>query len=399
MIADRDLVAVAAQSTLGGDPVTRRLAVDALVTRSPRSIARHVADLLEAELARAWERGWQPADVRRFVGRECGAAAAAVIALVIAAQARTYDALGRRVAPAWMAQVDDANLSIDDPSTPYLLDASESWPQTVELAVTALAFVMRLPRLPLLVDPPSKWRSGTTAARTSLPDGVLAKVRGLLAKAESTTFDAEAEAFTAKAQELMTRHRIDRAMCSHEAGRDERPTGRRIGVDDPYADAKALLLAAIADANDCRCVWSKDVGFSTVFGFEHDLDAVDELFTSLLVQATAALQREGPRHDGDGRSRTTRFRRSFLVAFGHRIGERLREAVAHAVADAERDVGGSFLPVLVRRANETEDLTRETFPDVGRFAPRASDAEGWYAGRAFGDVADVGARRAIGRTA
>ena len=120
----------------------------------------------------------------------------------------------------------------------------------------------------------------------------------LLAKAESTNFAAEAEAFTAKAQELMARHRIDRAVLDQGAQNStEGPVGRRIAVDDPYAEAKTLLLGGIADANGCRAVWSKDLGFTTVFGFPDELDWVEERFTSLLVQSVAALRREGPKQD------------------------------------------------------------------------------------------------------
>jgi hypothetical protein len=86
---------------------------------------------------------------------------------------------------------------------------------------------------------------------------LLAKVRALLAKAESTTFETEAEALTAKVQELMARHRIDRALLDaggHQP--DEQPIGRRIGTENPYADAKAALLGKVARADGCKAVWS-----------------------------------------------------------------------------------------------------------------------------------------------
>src|SRR5881227_1360522 len=90
---------------------------------------------------------------------------------------------------------------------------------------------------------------GTPPALTA---GLLQKVRALLAKAEATPFEAEAEAFTAKAQELMARYRIDRAVLE-ATGREPgaEPARRQVTVDDPYADAKALLLARIATANGC----------------------------------------------------------------------------------------------------------------------------------------------------
>jgi hypothetical protein len=227
----------------------------------------------------------------------------------------------------------------------------------------------------------------------SMDTNVLDKVRALLAKAESTTFDAEAEAFTAKAQELMARHRIDRAVLGtrEHAHREEEPGVRQFRIDNPYADAKAALLSRIADANGCRAVWSKSSGFTTVFGFVDELEAVDELFTSLLVQATAALRRAGSKYDEYGRSRTKRFRRSFLVAFALRIGERLRETVDATVEVAAVETGTALVPILAARVRATMAAAKAAFPETRGFAPSATDGEGWHAGTRFADQADLSA--------
>ena len=68
----------------------------------------------------------------------------------------------------------------------------------------------------------------------------------------------------------------------------------------------------------------------TVVAHADDLDAIDMLFTSLLVQATRAMLAKGPHEDRFGRSRTRSFRQSFLVAFAGRIHERLVAATAAA---------------------------------------------------------------------
>jgi hypothetical protein len=277
-----------------------------------------------------------------------------------------------------------------EPRAPYLVGLSVAWPEVLLAAVRLMSLLVRLPRLPCLTDPPSEWREGLSVRRGSPPGGVLDRVRALLAKAESTTFDAEAEAFTAKAQELMARHRIDRAVleaCGHDGG--EQPIGRRIGVDDPYADAKAVLLGNVADANGCQAVWTKGLGFTTVFGFPDELDAVEELFTSLLVQATAAMRRAGSKQDRYGRSRTTRFRRSFLVAFAVRIGQRLRETVEATVETVGAETGAELVPILAARTGATKAAAEAVFPEVAGFSPAATDGEGWYAGTLFGDQADL----------
>src|SRR3954469_4499952 len=196
-------------------------------------------------------------------------------------------------------------------------------------------------------------------------DSVLHKVRALLAKAEATSFDAEAEAFTAKAQELITRYRIDRALVDAGVSHAyDTPVARRIDVDDPYLTAKVVLLANVADANDCRAIWPKPLRSVELFGFATDLDAVEELFTSLLIQATTALRRAGSKKDGHGGNRTTAFRRAFLLSFAIRIGERLQEAVDATVDAAAAGSGVALVPMLAARAEAAEALALATFPSV-----------------------------------
>lgn len=116
------------------------------------------------------------------------------------------------------------------------------------------------------------------------------------------------------------------------------------------------------------------------------LDGVEELFTSLLVRATSASRRAGNKVDRVGRSRTTRYQWSFLVAFAVRIGERLRDAVHTTVEDATITTGTELVPLLEARRDVAEALAHATFPEMSRFAPSASDGEGWHAGRLFGDL-------------
>ena len=69
-------------------------------------VAAGVAAVLEVEVAGAWERGWQPADLARYIDHSLGKVDSAVIRRVIASQSASYAALGERVAPEWMAQLE-----------------------------------------------------------------------------------------------------------------------------------------------------------------------------------------------------------------------------------------------------------------------------------------------------
>jgi hypothetical protein len=223
---------------------------------------------------------------------------------------------------------------------------------------------------------------------------VLSRIRALLAKAESTGYPAEAEAFTAAAQERMARHSIDAAMLAATAPDSSGgPVGRRIGVDNPYESAKAVLLNAVAGANRCRSVWSRKLGFCTVIGFEPDLDAVETLFTSLLVQATAAMTSAGSGTGPGGRSRTRAFRQSFLMAYASRIGERLAGITQAQTEAAAAEPGqGDLLPVLASRGAAVDDTVSTLFPTLTQTSTSAvTDAEGYWSGRGAADLASLGA--------
>jgi hypothetical protein len=307
-------------------------------------------DDLHQLLARAAGRGWSDDDLDRIVARKEGPAAAEALAAVRA---------GRPL----------------DPAAPIL-----------ELRLLLIA----LPELPRL--------TGSRGTGADADADLLRRVRALLAKAESTEFDAEAEALSAKAQELMARHRIDRAMLAEgDRGATDDVAGRRIWIDDPYANPKFLLLSGVARANGAHAVWSSRFGFSTVFGFAAELEVIEELFTSLLVQANAALRREGPKVDEWGRSRSKRFRRSFLVAYAYRIGERLDDAVAQTVVEVAEEAGTDLVPILAARDEAVDAVLQATFPKLGRVRTSVSDAEGVYAGRFHADRADLSAGPALRR--
>lgn len=215
---------------------------------------------------------------------------------------------------------------------------------------------------------------------------MLTRIRALLAKAEATGFPQEAEALSAKAQELMARHSIDEALLAARAPSPDAPGACRIGVEAPYEQAKAVLLDAVATANHCRAVWNEPLGFSTVVGFEADLEVVELLYTSLLVQATTAMTKAETAQRAGGRRRTKTFRQSFLAAYAHRIGTRLAAA-------AETQVTDDLLPVLASREVAVTAHTDRMFPQTTTSRLRGvSDAAGWTEGAQAADRAQVGAR-------
>ena len=354
-----------------------------------------------AESARAlWAHGWQPADLAGVAGRKLSATHHRLVVDVIGTSCADLDE--ETLHPRWAAQLDELeiDLSLEEDETDvgrWADDEGQSWTEALTLGIELLGLVLRLPPLPRLVDPPGETsRARRRPVRRAGPGGddqkMLAKVRALLAKAESTTFPEEAEALTAKAQELMARHAIDDAMVDAEAGTGDDPVGVRVQVDPPYASPKSLLLAEVASANRCRSVWSSDLGFTTLFGFESDADFVEVLYTSLLVQATRAMAAAGSQSDRYGRSRTRSFRTSFLVAYSARIGQRLREAEAASRAAAQESWGAALVPVLADRSSAVEDACRSVFPHLMKRSLSSTNLAGWHAGAAAADLATLSSR-------
>lgn len=242
-------------------------------------------------------------------------------------------------------------------------------------------------------------------------------IRALLAKAEATQYPAEAEAFMAKVAELIARTGIDEALVWAQVAPEARtaPIVATILLPAPYAARKAYLVDQIATSCGCQAVRDASPGGDgsqriSVVGFEGDVRRTELLTTSLLMQLTRDMLSLSPKYMSA--SETASWRRSFIMAFGSRIGERL--AAERAAQSAERDAAeaaeaaasGKPAPtastelVLVDREREVGQAFREHFPRIrtskvslGRSAAGAS------AGRNSASRADLGGRNLAGARA
>jgi hypothetical protein len=231
---------------------------------------------------------------------------------------------------------------------------------------------------------------------TGQADAWLDRVSALLAKAESTEYPEEAEALLAKAQELMSRHAIDEAMLARSGRNGSTSIGTRtIVVPPPYATAKASLLGAVAQANDCRVVMGPSGGgrqTCIALGHDADLDAVEALFGALCLHAVRTmLVADVPRGDT-----ARRFRHAFLLAFAGRIAERLRDARSTAEHEASAVApAGEVAMVLADRARDVDRAFREAFPSVRTRHTTSSSMAGRVSGRRAANSAGLG-QRAVG---
>lgn len=389
MSTDEVLMLLLAGARLATEPGVQAAELDPVVTRLVRrdtgvDTGGQAQEALISALPRLWEGGWQPVDVVHVARRRVSQRAARLAATVVTAEAGSA---GGQVPEAWAAQATDTR-SVADWWRAERIQPAPAWRDVLRL----IGLFRTLPRLEQLLPPPSGWSAAlwpVEAAGSETDGKVLHRIRSLLAKAESTEFAEEAEALTAKAQSLMARHAIDTAVLAQRGnGSPAGVVARRLHLDDPHTEAKAAVVQAVGTANGVRVVLLPAFGIATLVGFRDDVDLVELLVTSLLLQAARALADAA--RGGGARARSTPFRRGFLYSFAQRLEERLTQAREQATAEARADYGAELAPVLAERSAAVDRAVEELFPSLRRRGGRTVDPAGWQAGRRAADDADLG---------
>lgn len=376
----------------GSGPAAQQ-AADQLTRLRPAVVDTMAGTIMTSILRSLWSAGWQPAEVRRWVRSSQSALAARFTEVAILA---FHDGLsGTRLDPRWSQQLASFGQRQVSTAGPWVQTWRQGEHQDHRDALLTIGGVIgtlqSVPVLDPLMPAPGvddKDVVGASGTGTSASDPKLERIRGLLSKAESTEFEDEAIALTAKAQELMTRYAIDHEMVAAAAGAaaaGDGPRITRVPIDPPYFDAKSTLLAAIGQANRCRTIALTGLDMCTVIGFPGDLELVEMLFTSLLVQAQNSIAVAG--QQAGRRTRSPSFRASFFVGYAGRIGERLAEATTSVIDELAAD--NPALPVLRSRDAAVDDVLDERYGDTlsSSSVRGAWDAHGIGQGRMAADRA------------
>jgi Protein of unknown function (DUF2786) len=232
-----------------------------------------------------------------------------------------------------------------------------------------------------------------------MSDAMLDKVRKLLAKAEDPACTpAEADAFNTKAAELIAKYGVDRALLAEADPTSDVVGDRVIDLPAPYAIDKCSLLSGVAAVLRCQAVRRQSRSgdrktFSMhLFGFASDLDRVELLFTSLLVQASQSLavQRVPPWEN------IAAYRRSWLLGFTAAVVARLRAAEIRAAEATNEPVGRSVALVLADRSTHVDQRMTEVYPQLRFAGARRLAGSGRAQGYVAGQRADLGGTKISG---
>ncbi len=342
-----------------------------------------LADLV----AKAWQNNWWPVELVVATQRTCGQIEASVVAIAIRIERGMNP---RPVSHYWLSELDRAAEQCDERNLyALMLSGNHDSGAILDAATQASLLLAALPSM-TRIDPGVGPVSGQEASSNQSDSGpskkLLQKVRALLAKAEGTEFPDEADAFTAKAHQLMSEHSIEHAMLDDPA--QSAPAAIRIWHDRPYVKSKSSLLSAVAYGAGGRTVFHPEFGVTTVFGFANDLESIELLFTSLLVQASAEMQRL-EREFAIDRGRVKSFRNSFFIGFGNRIGQRLVQVRSRATERAAGD-DPEVLPVLASRGAEVDQALDDAFGPLSSMRSSVSNSAGYSAGTVAADQANIG---------
>ncbi|GGL93441.1 DUF2786 domain-containing protein [Nakamurella endophytica] len=257
----------------------------------------------------------------------------------------------------------------------------------------------------------------------------LSRIALLLRKAESTDNEHEADAYLQAAQRLATTTSVDLAVArAHTAARERRPVPvqRTVEIGEPGRRGlrtHVQLFLAIAQANSVTCDIARNSSRVYAYGFDTDIDAVQALYASLVVQMVRSCDEyvKSGRYAAESSVRTVRVhtargprlvrdvrpvhastaRINFQQAFAARIAARLGEATDQARTAAVRaDTGTGVAPVLRAKDVELADhyrahsTARGSWDGLRRTAARADQSR--RAGDRAGRRARLGSEPELG---
>lgn len=250
---------------------------------------------------------------------------------------------------------------------------------------------------------------------------MLTKIGNLLRQAEGTDNDAEAEAFTAAAQRLATAHSVSlewARLTADSRHRSATPINRRYVLGE--AGKRGLrtyveLMRAITSQNSVTIDIAHNSTYVILFGYESDIDTVESMYASQVVQMVKACEAYLARGEWKTSTITKTVRRTecfeswyetvtvtpnrlqarleFQTGYAYALGERLAQARQQATVDLDKEATST-----AETGMPTAVVLRGREAAVAAFHSKTSRARGsWRGSRStsYGEHArDAGAKAA-----
>lgn len=250
----------------------------------------------------------------------------------------------------------------------------------------------------------------------TIDDKKLRQIAALLAKAnDQSATESESVAYTAKATELMVKYGVDEAQltAASSGARTERIVTFELIFEGVYAPEQLHMAHMIALALGLQ-TYQVRTGAKTksgrrlhLVGFENDVQLARLLIASLSIQCATATSRFIDElkliavWEICSGSEKYKKRRAFILGFGKRVADRIKETRTRVVAEA-----GHGAEVAIRdRSDAVAKWLTETVPDLKTTSStRKYGVDAQRAGIVAGSKADIGGtkvgvhtgRRAIG---
>jgi hypothetical protein len=211
----------------------------------------------------------------------------------------------------------------------------------------------------------------------------------------------EAEALSGKAADLMAKYGIERARLGALHPETDKPADKVYTIEDPYASTKIFLLNGITLAMGGRAVQINGKGGVKlhVFGYQSDLDRIEMMYTSLLVQMHRAMTYTERGLSSLERKHIRAWRRSFMLGYQRAVVSKVRAAEDAARRKAEGDDKPgetSMALVLADRSLVVKTNANQAYPRTKTGGRTTYRGTGYGSGYSEGQKADIGGAR-VGR--
>ncbi|QOH59907.1 DUF2786 domain-containing protein [Rhodococcus rhodochrous] len=234
---------------------------------------------------------------------------------------------------------------------------------------------------------------------------ILARIKALLAKADSVEGTPEADTFRDKAFELLAKYGIDESM-TRTAGGDGPIPGDTMRAatfsypEDMYGYEKMLLVHRVGQALHCSAVQLRNENTIQLFGLARHMERAKFLIDLLMPQMINSASKARPanpfeRLDLQAAKRDLQSHRAeYMVGFADTVHERIKESERRAAGDYDREQGGTGAAVqLASDFDRARRAMQKKYPNLVSARGKRYGGEGYSAGRAAGNAADIGNTR------